>query len=70
MTAGTGWQAYPGLQQGHELTLVASEVTLPAAQDMLPLAILALAQGNTLLPETAEPTYLRNEVAWKKLPGR
>ena len=70
MTAGTGWQAYPALQQGHELTLNASDVTLPAAEDMLPLATLALAQGKTLLPETAEPTYLRNEVAWKKLPGR
>ena len=70
MTAGTGWQAYPALQQGHNLTLTASDVTLPAAQDMLPLATLALAQGHTLLPETAEPTYLRNEVAWKKLPGR
>ena len=70
MTAGTGWQAYPGLQQGHSLTLSASDVALPAAEDMLPLAALALARGETCLPETAEPTYLRNEVAWKKLPGR
>ena len=70
MTAGTGWQAYPALQQGHALTLHASEVTLPAAEDMLPLATLALQQGMTLQPENAEPTYLRNEVAWKKLPGR
>jgi tRNA threonylcarbamoyladenosine biosynthesis protein TsaB len=37
---------------------------------MLPLAVVALGQGNTLQPENAEPTYLRNEVAWKKLPGR
>jgi len=70
MTAGTGWQAYPELQQGHSLTLHASDVSLPAAEDMLPLAVVALGQGNTLQPENAEPTYLRNEVAWKKLPGR
>ncbi|MCZ4058288.1 tRNA (adenosine(37)-N6)-threonylcarbamoyltransferase complex dimerization subunit type 1 TsaB [Pantoea sp. LMR881] len=69
-TAGTGWQAYPALQQGHALQLKASDVLLPAAQDMLPLAQQALAQGNTVPPEQAEPTYLRNEVAWKKLPGR
>jgi len=69
-TAGTGWQAYPELQQGHALQLTASEVLLPAAQDMLPLAQQALEQGKTVLPEHAEPTYLRNEVAWKKLPGR
>ncbi len=29
MTAGTGWEAFPTLQQGHALTLTASEVTLP-----------------------------------------
>ena len=69
-TAGTGWQAYPALQQGHSLTLHTSAVSLPAAEDMLPLAVIALEQGRTLQPENAEPTYLRNEVAWKKLPGR
>ncbi|MBE5254276.1 MAG: tRNA (adenosine(37)-N6)-threonylcarbamoyltransferase complex dimerization subunit type 1 TsaB [Enterobacterales bacterium endosymbiont of Blomia tropicalis] len=68
--AGTGWQAYPELQQGHALQLRASDVLLPAAQDMLPLAQQAFEQGNTVAPEQAEPTYLRNEVAWKKLPGR
>ncbi|UYL00739.1 tRNA (adenosine(37)-N6)-threonylcarbamoyltransferase complex dimerization subunit type 1 TsaB [Pantoea ananatis] len=69
-TAGTGWQAWPDLQQGNALQLVNSHVELPAAEDMLPLAVAALQQGATVLPENAEPTYLRNEVAWKKLPGR
>ncbi len=64
-TAGTGWQAWPVLQQGHALQLKDSGVLLPAAEDMLPLAARALAQGQTVLPEQAEPTYLRNEVAWK-----
>ncbi|MDU4312978.1 MAG: tRNA (adenosine(37)-N6)-threonylcarbamoyltransferase complex dimerization subunit type 1 TsaB, partial [Klebsiella michiganensis] len=26
--------------------------------------------GKTVAVEHAEPVYLRNEVAWKKLPGR
>ncbi|MCP1436598.1 tRNA threonylcarbamoyladenosine biosynthesis protein TsaB [Erwinia persicina] len=67
---GTGWQAYPQLSAESTLTLQATEVTLPCAEDMIPLAALELAAGNTVLPEEAEPTYLRNEVTWKKLPGR
>ena len=27
-------------------------------------------RGDTVAVEHAEPVYLRNEVAWKKLPGR
>lgn len=69
-TVGTGWQAYPQLQQGHALTLTASDVLLPAAEDMLPLALQAWEAGDTVTPEHAEPVYLRNEVTWKKLPGR
>ncbi|NIF21867.1 tRNA (adenosine(37)-N6)-threonylcarbamoyltransferase complex dimerization subunit type 1 TsaB [Candidatus Pantoea multigeneris] len=69
-TAGTGWQAWPELQQNHSLTLSDSGVTLPAAEDMLPLALQAWQAGKTVAVEAAEPVYLRNEVAWKKLPGR
>lgn len=69
-TAGTGWDAWPQLQQGHALTLNWSGVALPAAEDMLPLAQQALLRGETTSADRAEPTYLRNEVAWKKLPGR
>ncbi|EBX4279107.1 tRNA (adenosine(37)-N6)-threonylcarbamoyltransferase complex dimerization subunit type 1 TsaB, partial [Salmonella enterica subsp. enterica serovar Stanleyville] len=29
-----------------------------------------LAAGETVAVEHAEPVYLRNEVAWKKLPGK
>lgn len=51
-------------------TLLATPVTLPAAEDMLPLALQAWQRGDTVAVEHAEPVYLRNEVAWKKLPGR
>ncbi|BCQ45492.1 hypothetical protein ERHA55_30190 [Erwinia rhapontici] len=67
---GTGWQAWPQLAENSALALTLSDVTLPCAEDMLPLAQQALAAGMTVAPEHAEPTYLRNEVTWKKLPGR
>lgn len=69
-TVGTGWAAWPDLAQDAALTLTDGEVLLPAAEDMLPLARQLLAQGKTVAAEAAEPVYLRNEVAWKKLPGR
>ncbi|MEX0446069.1 tRNA (adenosine(37)-N6)-threonylcarbamoyltransferase complex dimerization subunit type 1 TsaB [Xenorhabdus sp. SGI246] len=67
--AGTGWEAYPQLLDSH-LTLVSSGITLPHAEDMLPLAVQMWEAGETIAVESAEPVYLRNEVTWKKLPGR
>ena len=46
------------------------EVLLPAAEDMLPIACQMFAEGKTVAVEHAEPVYLRNNVAWKKLPGK
>ncbi len=69
-TVGTGWQAYPHLLNGSAAKLITTDITLPAAEDMLPLAQCALQRGETVAVEHAEPVYLRNEVAWKKLPGR
>ncbi|NHB95642.1 tRNA (adenosine(37)-N6)-threonylcarbamoyltransferase complex dimerization subunit type 1 TsaB [Photorhabdus stackebrandtii] len=67
--AGTGWQAYPQLMTSH-LTLTDSGITLPHAEDMLPLAVQMWQNGEMTAVEQAEPIYLRNEVTWKKLPGR
>ncbi|MGK0738562.1 tRNA (adenosine(37)-N6)-threonylcarbamoyltransferase complex dimerization subunit type 1 TsaB [Yokenella regensburgei] len=69
-TVGTGWPAWPDMAQGTSLTLTDGEVLLPAAEDMLPAACQLFSTGNTVAVENAEPKYLRNEVAWKKLPGR
>ncbi|ATG17562.1 tRNA (adenosine(37)-N6)-threonylcarbamoyltransferase complex dimerization subunit type 1 TsaB [Providencia alcalifaciens] len=66
--AGTGWGAYPELLQGS--TISDSLITLPAAQDMLPIAEQLWIAGKITAVENVEPTYLRNEVTWKKLPGR
>lgn len=69
-TVGTGWPAWPDLAQGSDLVVTDGDILLPAAEDMLPLACQLLARQQTVAVEAAEPIYLRNEVAWKKLPGR
>ncbi len=68
--AGTGWEAYPELMIENKLPLIASDVLLPSAEDMLPIALLQWQKGNIASVDDAQPTYLRNEVTWKKLPGR
>ncbi|MCM7565500.1 tRNA (adenosine(37)-N6)-threonylcarbamoyltransferase complex dimerization subunit type 1 TsaB [Enterobacter asburiae] len=69
-TVGTGWQAWPDMANDTGVTLVDGNMLLPAAEDMLPIACQLLAAGKTVAVEHAEPVYLRNTVAWKKLPGR
>jgi len=69
-TVGTGWKAWPDMAQASSVTLEEGEMLLPEAEDMLPIACQLLAAGKTVAVEKAEPVYLRNEVAWKKLPGR
>ncbi|MBE2894014.1 tRNA (adenosine(37)-N6)-threonylcarbamoyltransferase complex dimerization subunit type 1 TsaB [Spirabiliibacterium falconis] len=64
---GTGWEAYPRLSQ---LCQSAVEITLPSAQYMLPLAQAAWAKKHTHTALDIEPVYIRNQVTWKKLPGR
>jgi tRNA threonylcarbamoyladenosine biosynthesis protein TsaB len=40
---------------------------LPAARDLLPLALVSLAQGQTQSPSEVQPVYVRDEISWKKL---
>ena len=64
--AGTGWQTYPDM-----LTEIKqSEVWLPEAQDLVVIAHQKWLKNDVVKVEDVEPTYLRNEVAWQKLPGR
>lgn len=67
---GTGWGAWPELAAKSPLTLTDGEMLLPTAEDMLPIARQLFAAQKWVAVEQAEPVYLRNEVAWKKLPGR
>ncbi|CNB54429.1 tRNA (adenosine(37)-N6)-threonylcarbamoyltransferase complex dimerization subunit type 1 TsaB [Yersinia intermedia] len=69
-TVGTGWQTYPDLVSSDNVVLADGQMLLPQAEDMLPLALSSWASGQAVSVENAEPVYLRNEVTWKKLPGR
>ncbi|WP_223509321.1 tRNA (adenosine(37)-N6)-threonylcarbamoyltransferase complex dimerization subunit type 1 TsaB [Rahnella sp. GSA61A] len=70
-TVGTGWEAYPHLLgESPAADLFDGKMLLPQAEDMLLLALQLWENGIRVNPEDAEPTYLRNEVTWKKLPGR
>ena len=64
---GTGWAAYP---QFKDSGLEGSDIILPSAQYMLELALTDYAQNKVISALEIEPVYLRNEVTWKKLPGR
>lgn len=65
--AGTGWTTYAGQLNPSGAVAVLDDVTLPLAEDMLQWA---LQHGTTVQAADLEPLYVRNEVAWKKLPGR
>ncbi len=40
---------------------------LPAAQDLIPLALDRLARGEVQQPQQVQPVYVRDEISWKKL---
>jgi tRNA threonylcarbamoyladenosine biosynthesis protein TsaB len=40
---------------------------LPAAQDLVPLALAGLARGEEQTPQQVQPVYVRDEITWKKL---
>lgn len=68
--SGTGWDAYSDEFSGLALQLEKSDVLFPEAQDIAFLAQYEWENGNTVQAEEASPVYLRDKVAWKKLPGR
>ncbi|WP_217554374.1 tRNA (adenosine(37)-N6)-threonylcarbamoyltransferase complex dimerization subunit type 1 TsaB [Vibrio metschnikovii] len=68
--AGTGWQAYTETLTALPLRTEQSAVLYPQAQDMVVLAQQAWKKGQHVSVEQATPCYLRDTVAWKKLPGR
>lgn len=70
LTAGTGWEAYQEALAELKFEVAAGEVLFPDAEDIVALAKFELEQGNTVTVEDASPVYLRDTVAWKKLPGR
>lgn len=67
---GTGWQTYADELLVKQQAIIAADILYPSAQDMLTLALPALAKGQFVAAELAEPVYVRDEVSWQKLPGR
>ncbi|OCG03212.1 tRNA (adenosine(37)-N6)-threonylcarbamoyltransferase complex dimerization subunit type 1 TsaB [Gilliamella sp. wkB112] len=65
-SAGTGWQTYPNMLTN----IQQSDILLPQAQDLVMIANHKWQNNQIISVEDVEPTYLRNEVTWKKLPGR
>lgn len=65
-SAGTGWQTYPDMLKN----IHTSDILLPHAQDLIVIANKKWQKNEWVSVENAEPTYLRNEVTWQKLPGR
>lgn len=68
-SAGTGWQTYQQVLT-EKYTVHATDVHLPNAEFMLPLAVAQFKSGHFVSAEGAQPNYVRDEVSWKKLPGR
>jgi len=78
---GTGWQTYPAaLTEWHKTgnsgdedfakLNISPSILYPSSQDMLPHAAMAFRLGQFFAAEQAEPSYVRDEVTWQKLPGR
>lgn len=67
---GMGWQAWLDLGKESGLVLRDGEVLLPVVEDMLLIACQMFAEGKMVVVEHAEPVYLCNNVAWKKLLGK
>ena len=44
-----------------------SVALLPAARDLIPLALAKLQRGDIQSPQQVQPVYVRDEISWKKL---
>ncbi|WP_394202028.1 tRNA (adenosine(37)-N6)-threonylcarbamoyltransferase complex dimerization subunit type 1 TsaB [Shewanella waksmanii] len=67
---GTGFEAYPQLQNAFARGVITDSAKLPEAKYMLPLALTDIAKGLATDVDDLAPVYLRDTVTWKKLPGR
>ncbi|WP_045463745.1 tRNA (adenosine(37)-N6)-threonylcarbamoyltransferase complex dimerization subunit type 1 TsaB [Vibrio hyugaensis] len=68
--AGTGWEAYQEELGKLPFNITSGDVLYPDSQDIVILAEQELKKGNTVPVEESSPVYLRDNVTWKKLPGR
>ncbi|MFV8411437.1 tRNA (adenosine(37)-N6)-threonylcarbamoyltransferase complex dimerization subunit type 1 TsaB [Vibrio owensii] len=68
--AGTGWDTYQEDLGKLPFNVTSGDVLYPDSQDIVILAEQELKKGNTVPVEESSPVYLRDNVTWKKLPGR
>lgn len=66
---GSGWDTFQTeLQQSKQVNITSSTLTrFPHAQDIAILAADLYKQGKTVSADEAIPTYIRDEVTWKKI---
>ncbi|WWP00150.1 MAG: tRNA (adenosine(37)-N6)-threonylcarbamoyltransferase complex dimerization subunit type 1 TsaB [Candidatus Dasytiphilus stammeri] len=69
--AGNGWYTYQYLKDLKKV-YVSTPVSIPIANNILPLAIVEYKEGKIFSADcsSVEPYYIRNDLLWKKLPGR
>jgi len=69
--AGQGWKLRDAMPASVSGAVESFDDTLvPRAAQVARLAELGFRQGQAVSAEKAQPVYIRDEVAWKKLPGR
>ena len=67
--AGTGWETYKSELQEH-IPAQLTDIRLPNVKFVFGIAEQLFAKGEATVAEMAQPNYVRDEVTWKKLPGR
>nr|WP_241264739.1 tRNA (adenosine(37)-N6)-threonylcarbamoyltransferase complex dimerization subunit type 1 TsaB [Marinobacter daepoensis] len=69
--AGQGWSLKAQMpSELVERMSVIDDTLVPSAAQVVRLAERGMANGLAVTAEQAQPVYIRDEVAWKKLPGR
>lgn len=69
--AGQGWSLQESFPDGIAANMECVDETLvPRASRVAEIAARAFRAGEGVPAEQAQPVYIRDEVAWKKLPGR
>lgn len=67
---GTGWQTYQTILTEQIAAPIAQDVSFPNALDIAYLALTEFQQGQVSDAAAACPSYVRDQVTWKKLPGK
>ena len=70
VACGTGFDTYPELLKLDDKANTLETAKFPTAESMLTLGQIALAENKFTVVDDLAPVYVRDEVTWKKLPGR